>query len=236
MAMVSRRRSTTHPQGRSTAEDGGGETFLARKEWASRGPPRAWSAGWQVQGKKVSPPPLRQGDRGFAVLRPDQAITRPRGSCVQQPRWEKTWQTWPAQEVGFSGRRVRNAGVQKGGRNYPGTRHSACAEDTSLSVEGIVAIRLKRSKQRSRVIRVRSADAVSLGHPNRGNDEARPQLSLVEGVTENGDLKPAPSAGAVCKDSSTVRVPFRRRQRWRGTQRQISSAWHPYRPPLGFYT
>src|SRR5216683_5944117 len=38
MAIVSRRRSTTHPQGRSTAEDGGGETFLAREEWAPPGP------------------------------------------------------------------------------------------------------------------------------------------------------------------------------------------------------
>jgi hypothetical protein len=33
--------------GRSTAEDGGGESFLSREEWAS------------ARGKKVSPPPLR---------------------------------------------------------------------------------------------------------------------------------------------------------------------------------
>src|SRR5450432_1693202 len=33
--------------GRSTAEDGGGESFLPREEWAS------------AQGKKVDPPPLR---------------------------------------------------------------------------------------------------------------------------------------------------------------------------------
>src|SRR5215510_8933409 len=54
-----RRRSTTHPfAGRSPAEDGGGGTFLPREEWA------------KAQGKKVSPPPLRQGDRGIAVLWP----------------------------------------------------------------------------------------------------------------------------------------------------------------------
>src|SRR5258708_29795308 len=51
-------------------------------------------AGWQAQGKKVSPPPLRQGDRGFAVLRRDHAIKRPRGSRARQPCKEKTWQTW----------------------------------------------------------------------------------------------------------------------------------------------
>src|SRR5215831_17665708 len=69
-----------------------GHAFLAREEWANRGP-RAL-AGWQAQGKKVSPPPLRQGDRGFAVLWPNQAIKRPRGSRARQPRKEKTWRTW----------------------------------------------------------------------------------------------------------------------------------------------
>src|SRR5260370_42093515 len=51
-------------------------------------------AGWQAQGKKVSPPPLRQGDRGAVVLRLDHAIKRPRGSRARQPCKEKTWQTW----------------------------------------------------------------------------------------------------------------------------------------------
>src|SRR6267154_709873 len=41
------------PWGRSTAEDGGGGTFLAREEWAQPGLPAL--AGWQAQGKKVSP-------------------------------------------------------------------------------------------------------------------------------------------------------------------------------------
>src|SRR5262249_43007605 len=37
-----------------------------------------------AQGKKVSPPPLRLVDRGCAVLWPDQAIKRPRGSRARQ--------------------------------------------------------------------------------------------------------------------------------------------------------
>src|SRR5580698_919266 len=58
--------------GRSAAEDGGGESFLSREEWAS------------AQGKKVSPAPLRPGDRGAAVLRPDQAMERPCGPRTEQ--------------------------------------------------------------------------------------------------------------------------------------------------------
>src|ERR1700730_15508928 len=51
-------RRRTH-SGRSAAEDGGGETFLPREEWANRGPRALFRAGWQAQGKKVSPQPLR---------------------------------------------------------------------------------------------------------------------------------------------------------------------------------
>ena len=55
-----RRRSTTHQlAGRSAAEDGEGETFLPREEWANRGPRRACPAGWSAQGKKVEPASLR---------------------------------------------------------------------------------------------------------------------------------------------------------------------------------
>src|SRR5215467_1213649 len=78
-----RRRSTTHLlAGRSTEEDGGGGTFLAREEWA------------QPRGRKSRRPLLRQGDRGFAVLWPDHAIKRPRGSRARRPFKEKTWQAW----------------------------------------------------------------------------------------------------------------------------------------------
>src|SRR5712692_7913743 len=126
MAIVSRRRSTTHAQGRSTAEDGGGETpafagacFLGSRGMGAAGVPAL--AGWQAQGKKVSPPPLRQGDRGFAVLRRDHAIKRQRGSRARQPCKEKTGQTWSAQEVRLDGRRNRNPGVRKGGRSHPGS-------------------------------------------------------------------------------------------------------------------
>src|SRR6266851_7784432 len=48
-----RRRSTTHPlAGRRTAEDGGGETFLAREEWANRGPRALGARGGKPRGRK----------------------------------------------------------------------------------------------------------------------------------------------------------------------------------------
>ena len=46
-------------QGRSAAEDDGGETFLPREEWANRGPRGACPVGWKAQGKKVDPTALR---------------------------------------------------------------------------------------------------------------------------------------------------------------------------------
>jgi hypothetical protein len=50
--------------GRSAAEDGGGETFLPREEWAD---PR---------GRKSHRRRCGSGDRGAAGLRPDQANER----------------------------------------------------------------------------------------------------------------------------------------------------------------
>ena len=68
MAIVGRRRSTTHPlAGRSAAEDGGGETFLPREEWA------------KPRGRKSRRRRCGSGDRGAAVLRLDQAKERPCG-------------------------------------------------------------------------------------------------------------------------------------------------------------
>ncbi len=51
--------------GRSAAEDGGGETFLPREEWA------------KPRGRKSPRRHCGSGDRGVAGLRPDQANERP---------------------------------------------------------------------------------------------------------------------------------------------------------------
>src|SRR5499427_8612516 len=80
-----------HPLG---PEHSGGwrrRDFLASRGMGAAGDPAL--AGWQAQGKKVSPPPLRQGDRGLQSCGP---ITPSRGrarSRARQPCKEKTWQT-----------------------------------------------------------------------------------------------------------------------------------------------
>src|SRR5258708_26134262 len=56
-------RRRTH-SGRSAAEDGGGETFLPREEWA------------KPRGRKYYQRRCGSGDRGVAGLRPDQANDR----------------------------------------------------------------------------------------------------------------------------------------------------------------
>src|SRR5258707_4920902 len=96
------------PWGRSAAEDGGGETFLPREEWAK---PRGRMSDRRHCGKAIEALPSCgqiEPSRGRAGRAPD------------SHRWEKTWQTRPAQEARLSGRRNRNAGVQKSGRNSPG--------------------------------------------------------------------------------------------------------------------
>ena len=61
----------THPSsGRSAAEDGGGETFLPREEWA------------KPRGRKSHRRRCGPGDRGAAVLWPDQAIE---AACFARP-------------------------------------------------------------------------------------------------------------------------------------------------------
>src|SRR5712692_6908077 len=74
-----RRRSTTHPQGRSTAEDGGGETFLAREEWAQ---PRGRKSRRRHCGKAIEALPSCgqiTPSRGRAGRVPDSLARRRRG-------------------------------------------------------------------------------------------------------------------------------------------------------------
>src|SRR6202790_4388989 len=89
-------------EGRSAAEDGGGESFLPREEWAS------------AQGKKVSPAPLRlrrsRRSRPSARSSQEEAVwsahrTASSGEDVADV-------DGPAQEVRLSRRRESGSGVQ----------------------------------------------------------------------------------------------------------------------------
>src|SRR5262249_50153788 len=86
-----RTRSRPHPLG---PEHSGGwrrRDFLGSRGMGAAGVPAL--AGWQAQGKKVSPPPLRQGDRGLPSCGP---ITPSRGRAGRRARQpcEGKWRTW----------------------------------------------------------------------------------------------------------------------------------------------
>ncbi len=112
MAIVCRRRSTLHPlAGRSTAEDGGGATFLPREEWA------------KPRGRKSNRRRCGSGDRGAAVLRLDQAKERPWvARRTASSREVVANLKGPAQEGWHAGRRKCGRGVEKGRHrpNHPG--------------------------------------------------------------------------------------------------------------------
>ena len=107
-----RRRSTPHPfTGRSRAEDGGGATFLPREEWA------------KPRGRKSNRRRCGSGDRGAAVLWPDQPRKRP----------------WVARRTASSGEVVANlkgpaqedwhTGRTDGGHSVEKRRHHPSSTD-----------------------------------------------------------------------------------------------------------
>ena len=65
------------------------------------------------------------GDRGAAVLRPDQARERPRGSRAGQHPREKTWRT--------SGAAREMSGIPGEGEETPGARHGRRHDQPSLA-------------------------------------------------------------------------------------------------------
>src|SRR5215475_2238598 len=95
-----RRRSTRHPQGRGAAQDGGAATFLS---------PRGMG---KAQGKKVAAPPLRQGDRGAALLWPDRVIDETASSRGRRPAG-KVMLPWDPARAGVAEREIANPRARK---------------------------------------------------------------------------------------------------------------------------
>src|SRR5258708_27903776 len=150
-------------------------------------------AGWQAQGKKVSPPPLRQGDRGFAVLRRDQAIERRRGSRAREPCKEKTRQTW----IRARGQAPR-AKEQKPWRTERRSSHPGLAERSHCRHRGLPALRtavpLERSIARTALFTVRFDDQ----HPPITQPETRrSETSAVPGRACH--RKRRPQIGAIAR-------------------------------------
>jgi hypothetical protein len=67
--------------------------FLASRGMGGPGSPRDLSRGVVTQGKKVYRGRCVSGDRGAAVLRPDQAMERPCGPHAEKHHQEKMWWT-----------------------------------------------------------------------------------------------------------------------------------------------
>src|SRR5579871_2462517 len=180
MAIVSRRRSTTHPQGRSAAEDGSGETFLPREEWAQ---PRGRKSRRRHCGKAIEAPP------SCGQIKP----SRRRAGRRRTASKEKTWQ----RSVRARGQAQR-AKQQKPWRtkrppSHPGPgqcshfRHRVCRLRTSCrSIEALARTALF------------AADVtISIGRAPNRNMTKSPQLSVAAEAAGNGDLKPAPSPAPV---------------------------------------
>ena len=140
-------------------------------------------AGWQAQGKKVLPPPLRQGDRGLPSCGPI-TPSRGRGSRARQPYKKKTWQTW----VRARGRAQR-AKEQKPWRTERRSSLSGTTASTRLPDTGVCRLRIAEPFDRSPAgPRCSGLTIDSRRSPSRRYDEARPQLSAAADAAGYGDL------------------------------------------------
>ena len=126
----------------------------------------------------------------LAVLWPDHAIKRPRGSRARQPFKEKTWQAWVRARARASRAKEQKPWRTEGRSQSSGTRAALASRHRGLSAAGFGAV-------------ARSAVGTALPRsdftidsrrtPNRRYDEARPQLSLAAGAAGNSGLPPATS-------------------------------------------
>ena len=161
------------------------------------GSPRAWSAGWQAQGKKVSPPPLRPGDRGTAVLRPDQAIREATWFARRTASGEITWRTssGPRKRSGSSSEQKETLAYRKAVPPVPDRGRRSRRRHRSV---GRRHRRRKIEALRGYVAHGRNLRSGAHRIPNRIYDEPGLQPSLAPDTLapdpkENGDFEPAAS-------------------------------------------
>ena len=124
--------------------------FLASRGMGKPGSPRGWPRGVESPGEESRP--VRRcgsGDRGAAVLRPDQAMERPCGPRAEQHPREKTWRTSNVlhKRPGFPGEEKETPGVQKGQRHDPAIRADGDAADGTCLCRPGGARRPERSNE-----------------------------------------------------------------------------------------
>jgi hypothetical protein len=118
------------PQGRSAAEDGGGRLSCLARNGRSGVPARPVAWGGLPGEESRSVRRCVSGDRGAAVLRPDQAMERPRGPHAEQHSREKRWRTSNAlyKRPGFPGEEKEPLAFRKANVT---TRQSVRTPDTA---------------------------------------------------------------------------------------------------------
>src|SRR6266851_4781258 len=186
------------PRGRSAAEDGGGETpaFAGACFLGSRGMGAA-------QGKKVSPPPLRQGDRGLPSCGP---ISPSRGRAGRVPdslQGEDAANMGPCKRPGFAGGGTETLAYGKAAQPSRDQAQRSLCRHWGLSAADSGAgqskrLRGPRCSRSDLTIGIRRS-------PNRRHDEARPQLSLAADAAGHGDLTPASSPAPVSGGTASAR-------------------------------
>ena len=193
------------PQGRSEAEDGGGETFLPREEWANRGPHGAGPVGWKAQGKKVDPPPLR--------LRRSRRSRPSARSSHGEAMWSARRTASSGEDVadterlhkspGFPGDEKETPWFEKGQRHDPAIRADGDTAMARVARPGDIR-RPERSKERlafyghadepltapnSSRSTMRTAAYPSLVAPPKGNDAGPPAPRRSTGGGANSDMR-----------------------------------------------
>jgi len=146
---------------------GGGVIFLARVVGAKP---------WVILSRRRH---CGAGDRGAAVLWPDQAI---RGRAARGPAAipeEKTWRISLAQEAGLVGRRKGNPSVQMGGHRTPGP-DNARRQDDRVACGSRRRAWSKRSRDRIQRMRGDQSDRPGLAPVRDGKFTLRWSATLAD--------------------------------------------------------
>ena len=139
----------------------------------------------------------------LAVLWPDHAIKRPRGSRAGQLVKEKTWQTGPCKRPSSPGEGTETPAYRKAARPSRDQAQRSLCGHWGLSAADSGAGQSKRlggprCSRSDLTIGIRRS-------PNRRHDEARPQLSLAAGAAGNSDRAPAASPRPVSGGTASAR-------------------------------
>jgi hypothetical protein len=187
-----RRRSTTHPSsGRSTAEDGGGETFLARARNGRSPGEESLTVAVAAQAIEAQP--------SFGQIKPSEATwlapVRLHGEDVADI-------VSPAQEATLVRRKKRNPGVLMGGLRIPGLGSAAPA--ARIVSRALKSARPRQSKRHSNRPMVMDHDPKSVRQLPLNDGRRSLQPFLANDVSGAGTATPAAAPSAASDGAEKV--------------------------------